>query len=615
MLISNEKLHDLIENIYEAAVDPEKWPVLVTAVANLLENTNYQDFRGYSQHHQNTFLPGSEAPETISLQSALLQVCPLSSDSEEASGQYSQTELDAILLRHFKSALGIAQKLNVRESYRAIMTSVLDQLPVGLLILNSKGSVLESNFLAKKMLENQGLLKIEDGIINVKDRELKARLFKAIQAVALDFSGKHNQVLMLGEAARPLEKLMVLLSTIYGQQDESGNQLVAAFLSSPKNQPVSIPDSLTQYYGLTKKEVEVACLLIRGFSVKELANEMHVTEHTARSHLKSLLSKTKTQRQTELVRILLTGPRPIIEQAQQVALYRGSIQNQEVKQVTVKDGRTLSYSEYGKPMGKPILYLHSILGGGKELELMATSDEISELGYRIIAPDRPGYGRSSVDKNGSLSAFAEDLNVLLEHLKITQLPVLGFSMGALYGGSFANAYPNRVQKLIAVSAGLASTEKSEFQQMNPLWRVSMLLARDVPKAFRLIANLMYTTFRKNPHKVYSLISSSVVGEEKTRFLDSKFEKEFCNVLNYGWQQGLYSVCREVERLVGKPDFEPGSLPTHVVFWHGNKDMHVPLSVARRLEKQLPSTEFREELNSSHFFICLKLKEILCVEMS
>lgn len=65
--------------------------------------------------------------------------------------------------------------------------------------------------------------------------------------------------------------------------------------------------ALVSLYGLTRGEASLAARLVQGKSIEEAADELFISPHTARTHLKRIFMKTDTHRQPELVvRMLLT---------------------------------------------------------------------------------------------------------------------------------------------------------------------------------------------------------------------------------------------------------------------------------------------------------------------
>jgi DNA-binding CsgD family transcriptional regulator len=60
--------------------------------------------------------------------------------------------------------------------------------------------------------------------------------------------------------------------------------------------------------GLSVREAELAVLLVNGCDVTGVAQRLHISIHTARTHLKSIFSKTGIRSQAELVRRIAGGP-------------------------------------------------------------------------------------------------------------------------------------------------------------------------------------------------------------------------------------------------------------------------------------------------------------------
>ncbi|WP_028023216.1 alpha/beta fold hydrolase [Enterovibrio calviensis] len=594
--------------IYDAAADPDKWPVLIRAVAELVEKAAEKELSLTSENNYANI--GNYQSDDVPLGNALTNVSNLSIPSDLEMTDYSQPELDLILLRYFQSALGIAQKLNAEEEYRDVIGALLDHLPISVMIVDQDGYVIESNLSANQMISDNSLLDIANNRLMLNGDGDNAKLHSAIKHVASATGEVSSKALMFGQSELSLERIMVFVSAVKGMNDSEGCNNIALFLSSPRTQPITISDSIAQLYGLTAKELEVASYLVRGFSVKEISIEMFISEHTSRSHLKSLMAKTRTQRQAELVRILFSSPTSMLDQVRRYVDLKEEIEHQGISRVRVNDDRMLAYRDIGAANSVPILYLHSVVGASAEIETMLSFEDIAALNCRIIAPDRPGYGLSSLNKKPGFNAFNQDLKALLEHLDIPCVYILGFSMGALYGMAFAREYPERVTKVIGVSAGLASTEKSEFAIMNPLWRMSMTLARDIPNVYRLVAGLMFKSMRKDRSKVLELIEDSVVLEEAAIFRDKRFAEIYSDSLGYAWQQGLFATCKDTELLMKKLSFSPEEIHTPVTLWHGAKDRHVPFTVVERLAKRLPNVELKVEPHLSHFLILLKIREII-----
>jgi non-heme chloroperoxidase len=84
------------------------------------------------------------------------------------------------------------------------------------------------------------------------------------------------------------------------------------------------------------------------------------------------------------------------------------------------------YEDHGS--GQPVVLIHGYPLDGHSWERQ--SRVLLQAGFRVIAYDRRGFGRSSQPTIGyDYDTFAADLNALLEHLNLANVVLIGFSMG------------------------------------------------------------------------------------------------------------------------------------------------------------------------------------------
>src|SRR4030081_2244954 len=86
----------------------------------------------------------------------------------------------------------------------------------------------------------------------------------------------------------------------------------------------------------------------------------------------------------------------------------------------------LYYEDHGA--GKPVVLIHGWPLSGRSWEKQVPV--LLDSGYRVITYDRRGFGKSSQPTIGyDYDTFAADLNALLERLALTDVGLVGFSVG------------------------------------------------------------------------------------------------------------------------------------------------------------------------------------------
>lgn len=113
-------------------------------------------------------------------------------------------------------------------------------------------------------------------------------------------------------------------------------------------------------------------------------------------------------------------------------------------------GIKMYYETYGK--GEPLLMIHG--NGGSMNHFVHQVPYFSE-NYKVIAADSRAQGNSA-DASDSLSyeMMADDFSALLDSLHLDSCYVIGWSDGAINGLLLAMRHPEKVKKLIAISANL-----------------------------------------------------------------------------------------------------------------------------------------------------------------
>ena len=192
---------------------------------------------------------------------------------------------------------------------RGALACVLDHFPIGVAVLHRDGRVLELNFQARRIFDQKDGLYYTKGELSAGRAEANNHLRQIIREVS---SGGEDgccihrtlKVSRLSER-RPYELLLVGLRSRSSKVD--GRCEVGVFIRDPDHTHQPNTAVLRELFGLTAAEARFAHELLNCCTLEGAADSLRIGLSTARTHLKKIFAKTDTNRQVELVRLLLSG--------------------------------------------------------------------------------------------------------------------------------------------------------------------------------------------------------------------------------------------------------------------------------------------------------------------
>jgi pimeloyl-ACP methyl ester carboxylesterase len=242
--------------------------------------------------------------------------------------------------------------------------------------------------------------------------------------------------------------------------------------------------------------------------------------------------------------------------------------------IHLPDGRVVSYSEYGAKQGLPVIYLHG--HPGSRFEAMPLHSDALKKNIRIIAPDRPGMGASTLVENRTMTDYADDITNMADNLHIDTFAVIGFSGGGPYALACAQRMPDQVLSCTIVS-GVGRTRL--FIALLSIW---------LPRLIMPSMKKMFTTMEKSAETVARL-GSKWQGAEKSILKNDAVRKALAQSLFTAFEQGTKGAVID-GTLVGSRDwgFRPQEISrTPIFWWHGGEDKQVKPSEATSMIKTIP----------------------------
>jgi pimeloyl-ACP methyl ester carboxylesterase len=128
--------------------------------------------------------------------------------------------------------------------------------------------------------------------------------------------------------------------------------------------------------------------------------------------------------------------------------------------IQARDGRALTFRDWGDVSGRPVFYLHGAPGS----RLLRGPDvDSTGLGIRLITYDRPGYGRSQRQPGRTVGDAVSDILDIADHLKVESFGVVGVSGGGAPALAVAAVAAERVIRCTTVCGiGPADADGLEF---------------------------------------------------------------------------------------------------------------------------------------------------------
>ncbi len=219
-------------------------------------------------------------------------------------------EVMRLIFPHLQSALHLRRRIIDLAARSCSMESALDLMEYGIVLLNDRGCVLQTNYCAEALLRQSDGLRLRDGRIecdsHAESLQLHSLIEASVKAVDARTLKAGGTMLVSRRTLRPISITAVPLRECAAPRLLQATAVL--FLNDPESQPMPPLDLLRQAYGLTPAEARLALILTQGHSLKEAAELCGIAHNTAKSQLKNIFTKTNVQRQAQLVRIVLSTP-------------------------------------------------------------------------------------------------------------------------------------------------------------------------------------------------------------------------------------------------------------------------------------------------------------------
>jgi pimeloyl-ACP methyl ester carboxylesterase len=277
------------------------------------------------------------------------------------------------------------------------------------------------------------------------------------------------------------------------------------------------------------------------------------------------------------------------------------------------DGRSLGFTEYGNPQGKPLFYFHGWPSSRIEFGGMCGDEIASRLNVRVIALDRPGFGLSTYQPRHRFTDWPEDVACLADHLGFERFAVMGYSASSPYTLACAQALTDRLTA-VGVVSGVAEPFSTPGATAGMPTIMLWTTARIHPRLTWLLFNMMKNTIANAPRdQLPKSAKQAMMAEADFEYIKGH-PSAMANNMDAGAealrQGGLGPA--EAGALYWKPwGYRLEDIHTRVHVWHGEEDLNAPFAAhGKALAQRLPNVEAKFYPGEGHISLIHKYLETI-----
>ena len=241
-------------------------------------------------------------------------VKPIDYDLMLATVESRLRQIDRIKVQRDAELEGLRAALRGRSStgltdWNNQIEQALDLVTTGIVLIDRYGSICFANRAAGEI--GRDTLEIHRGQpLKAGAAKHRERLKKVLDQIAADSLGSQDVVLPCPLSRAPGQRdLMLVACTLPAPKStQEGCPVATLFITDPDNRPRVPASILGSLFGLTPAEAQIAIALADGQKAADIATTLGVAPTTIAFHMRNLFQKTNTNRQAELVALIMAGP-------------------------------------------------------------------------------------------------------------------------------------------------------------------------------------------------------------------------------------------------------------------------------------------------------------------
>ncbi len=219
----------------------------------------------------------------------------------------------ALVVPHANRALMINRTIESRQAEATAFAETLNGLAAGIFLLDAACRIVHANAAGLRMLESDDVLRLIGGQLVTRDVQVNKvlrEIFSAGSHAAIA-GGDRSLSLVAHDGERYVAHVLPLASVMRNGTQRSSEAVAALFVRKAALSTRSSGELLARSFNLTPSEIRVLFAVVELAGVSEVAQSLGVAETTVKTHLKRVFAKTGTSRQADLVKLAVGFSNPL----------------------------------------------------------------------------------------------------------------------------------------------------------------------------------------------------------------------------------------------------------------------------------------------------------------
>jgi DNA-binding CsgD family transcriptional regulator len=213
-------------------------------------------------------------------------------------------------LPHLSNLVNTSRPFMLLQARFKAVLEVLDRFNLAIFLLTRKGEIIDFNEAAYAVIESGDAFCVNDKkILQVNELAANNTFQYHVNNLSKSGSDRTCERFLIRRRSKKLDYLCELSAILHGELP-IGTMLI---ISDPEQKQLISTNNFDALFGLTGAELAVCQMLVQGFTNRDIAEQRNTSIDTIRNQIKSVLNKTSSNRQVDLVRLAFSTNLPVDE--------------------------------------------------------------------------------------------------------------------------------------------------------------------------------------------------------------------------------------------------------------------------------------------------------------